>query len=211
MGIRSRIVLVAAYTLTHCTFQLMSHLLAGMAVVSVAAENGLELAAASCLALNLAVVVAMFSAKGESLVYLAIFFFAAYFHWVCYKHQTQIFAYGYSVSGDAEIQRHSGEIAALAKKYESCLMDSSRQECYHVLRPILAGTRLSRYSITWRGAAGCPPQTLSHAIVFHSWNRTWGTGFGCPEALGSWLAEMKIQRVDANHFIFVGSYHDQTL
>ena len=189
----------------------MSHLLAGMAVVSVVAENGLELAAASCLALNLAVLVAMLSATGESLVYLVIFSFATYFHWVCYKHQTQIFAYGYSVSGDAEIQRHSGAIVALAKKYESCLIESSCQERYYVLRPILAGTRHSRYAITWRGAVGCPPQTLSHVIVFHSWNRIWGTGFGCPEALGSWLAEMKIQRVDANHFIFVGPYHDQTL
>ncbi|HTI71301.1 MAG TPA: hypothetical protein VMF06_15125 [Candidatus Limnocylindria bacterium] len=86
--------------------------------------------------------------------------------------------------------------------------NSEYAERRRILGPLLAPVR--QFS-GWRGFVleeGCHPGQTNYLVWSQGWSRRWGSVFGCPEAFGQQLKDMKVKELDAGHFIFVGPFRD---
>ena len=204
--------LVVIATFLHCLVQLVIHILAGVGFVGADLEWSLSPAMAiACTSINFWIAIAVVGEVRKRLVYFALAGGAVLIHTAIFINGSDLFLLGFQFGGFNELSRIEQRIETLAKENGACLVEKNCHDRNFMLMPLIKDIRHRPFFGEWCGAWGRSPRDISYIIVFHKWNRIWGAGFGCPQAFGRRLSEMSIRVLDADHFVFVGPYHDQSI
>ena len=128
-----------------------------------------------------------------------------------YSQRNALFFYGYQKYVDGSLRQVEPAMDALVEANRTDILNRSNMDRLRIVSPLLKGIPQRSEWRDFAAASGCGKNAISYCVVFHSWNRIWGSGFGCFEAFGTRLSEMTIKSIDSTHFIFSGPYHDQVL